>query len=121
VHVLPLDEYQAALEEAGRLELEQGESLAAFGERIYNRKGCNACHSTDGTTKTGPSWKGMYGSDRTFADGSSGKVDDNYIRQSILDPNAKVVSGFTPQMPSFQGQLNDDQITALIEFMKTLK
>ncbi|RMG98026.1 MAG: cytochrome c oxidase subunit II [Deltaproteobacteria bacterium] len=121
VHVLPADEYEAALAEAGRLEQEEGESLAAFGERIYVRKGCNACHSTDGTTKTGPSWKGMYGAERTFADGSSGTVDDNYIRESILEPNAKVVSGFTPQMPSFQGQLNDDQITALIEFMKTLK
>ena len=48
-------------------------------------------------------------------------VEDNYIRESILEPNAKVVQGFAPQMPSFAGQLNDEQITALIEFIKAQK
>jgi len=48
-------------------------------------------------------------------------IDDNYIRESILEPNAKVVRGFTPQMPTFAGQLDDTQITAVIEYIKTLK
>lgn len=121
VRALPPAEYEAALIEAGRLEAEDGETPAAFGARIFTRKGCNACHSTDGAPMTGPTWKGLYGSQRSFLDGSSATADDNYIRQSILDPNAQVVQGFTPQMPSFQGQLEDQHITALIEYMKTLK
>ena len=121
VHALPPDQYVAALEEAGRLEQDDGESMVDFGRRIYERKGCNACHSLDGTPLTGPSWQGLYGSTRSFQDGSTAAADDNYIRQSLMEPNAQVVAGFAPQMPSFQGQLEDEHVTALIEFIKTLK
>ncbi len=57
----------------------------------------------------------------SLSDGSSIVVDENYIRESIYQPNAKVVAGFTPQMPTFAGQINDAQMTALIAYMKTLK
>jgi cytochrome c oxidase subunit 2 len=70
---------------------------------------------------TGPTWQGLYGSTRTFQDGTSTAADDNYIRQSLMEPNAQVVSGFIGQMPSFQGQLEDEHVTALIEYIKTLK
>jgi cytochrome c oxidase subunit II len=125
VKVLEPDQFEAVIEELGKLEIEEGESLAAFGQRVYERRGCASCHSLDGTTKTGPSWKGMWGSTREFADGSTLKVEgadgENYIRTSILEPNADIVAGFAPGMPSFQGQLSDEQIGALIEFIKTVR
>ena len=55
------------------------------------------------------------------ASDSSGTVDENYIRESVLQPNAKVVAGFTPQMPTFAGQINDEQMNALIAYIKSLK
>ncbi len=92
-----------------------------LGEELYDKQGCNACHSTDGSKKIGPSWKGIYGEETTLTDGSKVKVDDNYIKESILDPQAKVVSGFGPVMPTFKGKLSDKQIAGLIEYIKSLK
>ncbi len=121
VKVLDPVNFEAYLVEAGRLEQEEDESMADFGQRIYKRRGCNACHSLDGSPKVGPSWKGMWGKNEDTDKGSVA-VDDNYVKESILEPNAKVVSGYQGvQMPSYKGQLDDKQITALIEFMKTLK
>lgn len=91
---------------------------AEYGEHLYNLKGCLACHSLDGTAIIGPSFQGSYGASRSFTDGTTGVVDDNYIRESILNPNAKVVEGFAPAMPPFQGQIDDVGIAALIEFIK---
>lgn len=121
VRVLEPEMFEAALEEAGRLTQDEGESLAAFGQRIYSRRGCNACHSLDGSPMTGPSWKGLWGKEETTTSGPV-SVDDNYIKESILEPNAKIVTGFDGvKMPSYKGQLDDTHITALIEFMKTLE
>lgn len=123
--VMPPELFEDAIKEAGKLEQEEGESLVDFGQRIYSRRGCNACHSLDGTPGTGPTWQGLWGRTETLQDGSSITIDGeagmNYIRESILDPNAKLVSGFSGGMPSFQGQLDDKQIDAVIEFIKTLK
>jgi cytochrome c oxidase subunit 2 len=94
---------------------------ADFGKRIYDARGCGSCHSLDGSAKTGPTFKGLYGKTESITGGPTVTVEDNYIRESILEPNAKVVAGFTPQMPSFAGQLDDKQITALIEFIKAQK
>jgi mono/diheme cytochrome c family protein len=94
--------------------------LAAQGQQIYSQS-CAACHTIDGSTGTGPSWKGLYGHDVQLESGDTVTADDAYIHESILDPTAKVVKGFQPIMPSFQGQLTDDQINALIAYMKTLQ
>ncbi len=94
---------------------------AEAGEMLYRQRGCGQCHSTDGTARVGPSLKGIYGHVVTFTDGTSVEVDDNYIRQSILEPQAKIVSGYPSNMPTYKGLLNDDEITALIEFIKSLK
>jgi cytochrome c oxidase subunit 2 len=91
------------------------------GEKVYKTRGCNTCHSIDGTPKVGPTWKGLFGTTRTFADGSTGTVDENYIKQSILEPNAKIVEGFTPAMPTYQGQLKDRHIDGVIAYIKSLK
>ena len=96
------------------------------GRRVYNSFGCAACHSTDGTMlgKVGPSWKGLFGSDRKFADGSTIRADETYLKQSILEPSAKVVKGFEKAeagMPIYGGVLNDSQLESLVMFIKTLR
>ncbi|HEY3321891.1 MAG TPA: cytochrome c oxidase subunit II [Planctomycetota bacterium] len=93
---------------------------AERGKRLYVGKGgCIQCHSLDGTTKTGPTFKDLYGHSVTLADGSKVPADENYLRESILVPGAKIVAGFRNEMPVFQGRLSDKEIDALIEFIKT--
>lgn len=121
VHVIEADKYKAALEEACKLEQAEGESLEDFGLRVLDRGGCASCHTVDGTVKTGPSFKGLFGKTETLADGSTVVVDDNYIRESILEPNAKIVSGFTPQMPPYAGRFDENQLNALIAYIKAQK
>ena len=98
------------------------------GERLYQMFGCMACHSTDGTLvgKVGPSWKGLFGTERDIAKGMKGKVkaDEAYLRESITNPSAKVVKGFEKfdtGMPIYAGILNDSQIESLILYIKSLK
>ncbi len=96
-------------------------TLAETGKDVFSAKGCFACHSVDGTPKVGPTFKGVYGHDVELADGSKVKVDENYIRESLMDPNLKVVKGFVPSMPTFRGLLTDTEINALIAYIKSLK
>jgi len=99
---------------------------AVEGKRLYQAYGCIACHAIDGTslTKLGPTWKGLYGSQRTFAGGAvRTAADDAYIRQSILEPAAKIVEGYERgevSMPSYAGVLSDSQIESLVLFIKSL-
>ncbi len=120
VRVVTASEYQKWLKESGAAASE-GVPLDQLGEKLYTSKGCNACHSTDGSAKVGPSWKGIYGATHTLASGQTVKVDDNYIRESMVDPKAKVTAGFQPVMPPFAGLLNDREIAGLIEYIKKLK
>ena len=92
-----------------------------LGEMMYNKMGCAGCHSLDGSPKTGPSWKGVFGKTETMADGSQVHVDENYIMESINEPQAKLVKGFPPAMPTFKGKLSQKKISALIEFIKAQK
>jgi cytochrome c oxidase subunit II len=91
------------------------------GKLLYHRRGCEQCHSIDGTAGTGPSWKGIYGKQVKLSDGSSVLADDNYIRESILDPQAKIVAGYQPVMSTYKGLVSDDEIAAIIEYIKSLK
>lgn len=107
------------------VEVDEGGAVASLppaemGEKIYKEKGCNACHSIDGSVLVGPSFKGMIGRTQEMEDGSTVTVDENYIRESILEPQAHIVKGFQPVMPSFKGILSDKDITALIAYFKTL-
>jgi cytochrome c oxidase subunit 2 len=88
---------------------------------LFEKQGCSTCHTVDGTPKIGPSWKGVFGKNESFADGTSAVVDENYLRQSMLDPTAKVVAGFAPSMPTYQGKLNDTEIAGIIAYIKSLK
>lgn len=103
-------------------------ATAEEGERLYQMYGCMACHSIDGTLvgKVGPSWKGLYGSEREIAKGQKGKfkADEAYLRESITNPSAKVVKGFEKfdtGMPIYSGILNEGQIESLILYIKSLK
>jgi cytochrome c1 len=82
---------------------------------------CLACHSVDGSTLVGPTWQGLYLSERTFEDGSAAIADAAYIHESIVDPLAKVVKGYPPSMPPFAGVLSEDQIKDITEYIKSLK
>jgi len=92
--------------------------LAEYGGQLYNQLGCQTCHSLDGSRKVGPSFQGLYGKNRVFTDGSSLTADENYIRQSILNPNAHVVESYPAAMPSYQGQIQEEGLNAIIEFIK---
>ena len=99
---------------------------AEEGQRLYRAYGCIACHSTDDSslTKLGPTWKGLYGSERRFAGGVVRvTADDVYLRQSILEPGAKIVEGYERgevSMPSYAGVLSEPQVQSLILFIKSL-
>jgi len=94
---------------------------AERGEKLYKERGCNACHSVDGTNLVGPTWKGVFGHEVVLQDGTKVTVDENYIRKSILEPQAQIVKGYQPVMPSFKGILSDEDISAIITYIKTLK
>lgn len=96
-------------------------SPAEWGEQLVQENACTTCHSTDGTEMTGPTWQGLFGHEAQLSDGSTVTVDENYIRNSIIDPGSQVVQGFSNVMPPYQGTLSDDQINAIIEYIKTLK
>ncbi len=91
------------------------------GQMLFTKYGCNTCHSIDGTRGTGPTFKGLFGRSEALRAGQRIDVDENYIRESILEPQAKVVAGFDPVMPTYRGQLKDQEILALIEYIRTLK
>ncbi len=97
------------------------------GAKLYQMIGCMACHSIDGSTvgKVGPSWKGLYNSERDLSKGGKSAIaDEAYLRESITDPNAKVVKGyekFDTGMPIYAGILNESQIESLVLYIKTLK
>lgn len=92
------------------------------GKYIYNNNACLGCHSLDGSKLVGPSFKGAYGRTAKLATGEEYVVTDEYIKNSILNPGAQVVEGYLAgAMPSYKGQLSDDDIAGVIEYMKTLK
>ncbi len=100
----------------------QGLSLAEKGKKLYETRTCSACHSTDGSAKVGPTFKGLYGSDVKLIDGTTVKADDNYIHESIVMPAAKVVDGFGPVSAMPMGLVtSEDEINQLVEFIKSLK
>ncbi len=99
-----------------------------WGEGLFAEKGCPTCHGVSGSgtlgggKSPGPKLAGIFGHDQPLADGSSANVDENYIRESILRPNAKIVAGYTTvQMPTFAGSFTDDQLEAVISYVKSLK
>jgi cytochrome c oxidase subunit 2 len=93
--------------------------LSATGEKIFSELGCVTCHRTD-TQGRGPNLQGVFGKPVLLQDGRTVTADENYIRESILDPGAKVVNGFKPVMPTFQGLVSEEQLNALVAYVKSL-
>jgi cytochrome c oxidase subunit 2 len=96
---------------------------AARGDRLVRTQGCIGCHSLDGSALPGPTWKGVYGTEVQLTDGTTVTVDDAYLYSSIVDPNAQLHQGYPPGlMPStYQNTLTEQQITDMIEFIKTVR
>lgn len=111
------DDFQAWLKDAANYL--KNLPPAEAGEILYRRRGCAQCHSIDGSAGTGPTLQGIFGATHDLADGTSVDVDDNYIRESILEPQAKIRAGFRPVMATYQGLVSDEDIVALIEFIKS--
>ncbi len=98
------------------------EADAVRGKELFMNYGCIACHAVEGSGegKIGPNVNGLYGSERTFTDGTTASADEDYLRESIVDPGAKVVQGREGEMPSFLGVLSENDITSIILYFKTL-
>ncbi|TVQ65091.1 MAG: cytochrome c oxidase subunit II [Balneolaceae bacterium] len=92
-----------------------------LGAELVSRNACQTCHSSDGSRLQGPTFLGLFGSERVMDNGERIIADENYIRESILDPNVKIVEGYLPVMPSYTGTLNDRQIDAIIAYLRTLQ
>jgi cytochrome c oxidase subunit 2 len=114
VTVLEPAAYQAWLQGGA-----EGGTLAQRGARLFDSLACNSCHVDSGQGR-GPSLKDIVGSTVTLQDGSTVVVDDAYLRESILTSQAKIVRGFQPLMPTFQGLISEENLVALIEHVKSL-
>lgn len=93
---------------------------ADAGAKLFGSRGCRQCHSVDGAAGIGPTLKGVFGHAQLLRDGSTVTVDENYVRESILEPQAKIAAGYEPVMPTYKGRLSDREITAIIEYIKSL-
>jgi len=98
---------------------ESGESLAAAGERLFNQLGCQTCHAEQPGAR-GPALRGLYGSEVELASGQTVVADEAYLRESILDPGARVVAGYEVLMPTYEGQLSEEGILQLIAYIRAL-
>lgn len=120
VNVVSQEEYDQWLAK-GLINMDADMPLEDLGAKLYTGKACNTCHTIDGTPLVGPSFKDVFGEPVTFTDGSATTIDENYIRQSILEPRSKIVAGYQPVMPTYQNLLKDRDVDALIAYIKSLK
>jgi cytochrome c oxidase subunit 2 len=117
VRVVSPDEFETWL----AAEAAVADDPVARGQKVYEQYGCKACHSIDGSPLVGPSFLNAYGHTVELEDGSTIQADDDYLYNSIVDPNSQIVAGYAPAMPqNFADQLSDDQIADVIAFIKSL-
>ena len=96
--------------------------MVASGADLFQSLACVTCHRAGDTGRLarGPALEGVYGSQVKLADGRMVTADDNYLRESILNPTAKVVAGWEPVMPTFQGQVSEEQLSQLLAYVRSL-
>jgi mono/diheme cytochrome c family protein len=124
----------AALEEAYRQKQEEiaqqkaarevaaGEVSAARGKELFAAQGCQACHSVDGSPGVGPTQKGVFGKERTLADGSTVTADEEYLKNSITNPHDQIVEGYNAVMPANYGDsMTNTEIESLVAYIKSLE
>jgi cytochrome c oxidase subunit 2 len=97
-----------------------GMSLSQNGERLFASMGCNSCHSGNAAAR-GPSLAGVYGSKLQLTNGSQVLVNDAYLRDSILNPSQHITAGYAPIMPTYQGQISEDGLIDLVEYIKSIQ
>lgn len=114
VHVMEQGDYQQWLATGGL-----SGSLASRGEQLFQQMACTTCHRADGTGR-GPSLVGVFGSQVKLGNGQTVVADESYIRESILNPQSRLVEGYQPLMPTFQGLINEEGLISLIEYVKSL-
>lgn len=120
IMVLPEEEFKKWYQTGKEMEAK----LPPSGTQLFQERGCKACHTIDGTPGLGPTLKGLFGKTVTvLTDGKERKLvaDEAYLRKSILEPNVDIVKGFPPIMPSLKGLLTDQEIDALVSYLKGLK
>ena len=92
----------------------------ASGEQLFVAKSCNTCHRPDSAARA-PILNGLFGTQVTLQDGTKATVNEDYVRESILNPAAKIVQGYQPVMPTFKGQVTEEELIQLVNYVKTLK
>ena len=97
-----------------------GMSLAQNGERLFASMGCNACHTGNAAAR-GPNLAGVYGSRLRLSNGSDVLVNEAYLRDAILNPAQHITAGYAPIMPTYQGQISEEGLIDLVEYLKSLK
>ena len=117
VKVVPQEEFDAWVQTN-----KPAEDPVARGEQLVKTYGCLACHSVDGSKLVGPSWKGVYGTQETLSDGATVTVNDEYLKNSIIDPASQLVQGYANLMPAtFASQLTPEEIDFIIAYIQSLK
>ena len=96
-----------------------GGSLASAGEKLFQDLACVTCHRADSGAR-GPALDGLFGKAVALADGGTATADETYIRESIVAPSARVVAGYQPIMPTFQGLVSEEQLLQLVAYVRTL-
>jgi cytochrome c oxidase subunit 2 len=96
-------------------------TLAEQGKKVHEAKGCATCHSIDGSTKVGPTFKGLYGTQVELSTGKFILADENFIRDHIYNPQSNTVKGYNPVMPTFKGLITETEMNALIAFIKSIR
>ena len=94
-------------------------SLAENGKKLFEQLACDTCHKPDNSGR-GPNLTGIFGKNVPLTGGATVKADESYIRESILQPQSKIVAGYDPVMPTFQGLVTEDQVLQLVEYVKSL-
>jgi cytochrome c oxidase subunit 2 len=94
--------------------------VAVAGEELFRAQGCGTCHRADGSGQ-GPALAGIAGRTITLDSGATVVADDGYLRESIVNPQAKIVAGYKPVMPTFQGLISEEDVMRLLAYVKSLK
>ncbi len=96
------------------------QSASTSGQQLFQTLGCASCHGNNGEGGRGPALLSVYNSEVQLESGAKVRADDSYIRESVLNPQAKIVAGYGPIMPTFQGVVNEEQIVQLMAYIKSL-
>jgi len=121
IHVMEQAQYDAWLASGG-----VGTTLQASGAALFEQLACNTCHrlqdapAPEGLAPRAPALEGIFGTEVALSTGRKVQVDENYIRESILNPRAKIVAGWQPIMPTYQGQVSEEQLNELVAYIKGL-